>query len=156
MNISRPYWCVFSSSRQERLRGFFKGLSPYLLHVTPNICIVFLMYEKMTHMVEARRQRDIGDEEEDVAMEGLKKLPKKKAAPEVHIDLKRTIDVADASVACVVASSSKSSSVAANISSSSGSSSNCSSNSPTSAKDGSEINTSISSASRTNDLTSEK
>lgn len=32
----------------EGLRGFFKGLSPYLLHVTPNICIVFLVYEKVT------------------------------------------------------------------------------------------------------------
>ncbi|XP_013791721.2 mitochondrial folate transporter/carrier-like, partial [Limulus polyphemus] len=34
--------------RYERLRGFYKGLSAYLLHVTPNICIVFLMYEKIT------------------------------------------------------------------------------------------------------------
>jgi solute carrier family 25 folate transporter 32 len=35
--------------RYERLGGFFKGLSPYLLHVTPNICIVFLVYEKVTN-----------------------------------------------------------------------------------------------------------
>ncbi|ELT88873.1 hypothetical protein CAPTEDRAFT_174218 [Capitella teleta] len=35
--------------RGEGWRGFFKGLSPYLCHVTPNICIVFLIYEHMTH-----------------------------------------------------------------------------------------------------------
>ncbi|KAJ8979235.1 hypothetical protein NQ317_009415 [Molorchus minor] len=32
----------------ERMRGFYKGLSPYLLHVTPNICLVMLIYEKFT------------------------------------------------------------------------------------------------------------
>jgi len=34
--------------KMEGLRGFYKGLAPYLLHVTPNICIVFIVYEKMT------------------------------------------------------------------------------------------------------------
>lgn len=28
------------------MKGFYKGLAAYLIHVTPNICIVFLMYEK--------------------------------------------------------------------------------------------------------------
>jgi solute carrier family 25 folate transporter 32 len=31
--------------RYEGLRGFFKGLAPYMCHVTPNVCIVFLIYE---------------------------------------------------------------------------------------------------------------
>ncbi|CAD5110839.1 DgyrCDS200 [Dimorphilus gyrociliatus] len=48
----REYAGVMDVIRQtyklEGLRGFFKGLSPYLLHVTPNICIVFLVYEKVT------------------------------------------------------------------------------------------------------------
>ena len=35
----------FSYFRYEGLRGFFKGLAPYMCHVTPNICIVFLIYE---------------------------------------------------------------------------------------------------------------
>ena len=43
-------------SRVESWRGFFKGLSPYLLHVTPNICIVFLVYEKVTHAVAMKRK----------------------------------------------------------------------------------------------------
>ncbi|GFY51272.1 hypothetical protein TNIN_386141 [Trichonephila inaurata madagascariensis] len=38
--------------RFEGLRGFYKGLPAYFLHVTPNICIVFLIYEKLTHMYE--------------------------------------------------------------------------------------------------------
>ncbi|XP_023224437.1 mitochondrial folate transporter/carrier-like isoform X1 [Centruroides sculpturatus] len=32
--------------RFEGIRGFYKGLPAYLIHVTPNICIVFLVYEK--------------------------------------------------------------------------------------------------------------
>lgn len=31
--------------RLEGALGFFKGLTPYLCHVTPNVCIVFLIYE---------------------------------------------------------------------------------------------------------------
>ncbi|KAI2797831.1 hypothetical protein BLOT_015251 [Blomia tropicalis] len=34
--------------RYERIRGFYKGLAAYLLHVTPNICIVFLIYERLS------------------------------------------------------------------------------------------------------------
>ncbi|KAK7461636.1 hypothetical protein BaRGS_00033109 [Batillaria attramentaria] len=35
--------------RKEGMRGFYKGMSAYMLHVTPNICIVFLLYEHMTN-----------------------------------------------------------------------------------------------------------
>lgn len=38
--------------RYEGLRGFYKGLPAYFLHVTPNICIIFLIYEKLTHASE--------------------------------------------------------------------------------------------------------
>lgn len=34
--------------RLEGVRGFYKGVSAYLVHVTPNICIVFLLYEYVT------------------------------------------------------------------------------------------------------------
>jgi hypothetical protein len=34
--------------RMEGMRGFYKGLAAYLIHVTPNICIVFLIYEKFS------------------------------------------------------------------------------------------------------------
>lgn len=34
--------------RYEGLRGFYKGLAPYMVHVTPNICLVFLIYETFT------------------------------------------------------------------------------------------------------------
>ena len=31
--------------RKEGLGGLYRGLAPTLLHVTPNVCIVFLVYE---------------------------------------------------------------------------------------------------------------
>jgi hypothetical protein len=34
--------------RKETFRGFYKGFVPYIIHVTPNICLVFLLYELMT------------------------------------------------------------------------------------------------------------
>ncbi|KAL4702561.1 hypothetical protein ACJJTC_008299 [Scirpophaga incertulas] len=41
--------CVRDTWRYERLAGFYKGLTPYLLHVTPNICLVMLIWEKFTN-----------------------------------------------------------------------------------------------------------
>lgn len=35
-------------NRIEGVKGFYKGLTAYLIHVTPNICIVFLIYEKFS------------------------------------------------------------------------------------------------------------
>lgn len=40
---------VTQTFRHEGIRGFFKGLTPYLYHVTPNICIVFLIYETIAN-----------------------------------------------------------------------------------------------------------
>ena len=40
--------CVRQTIRYEGIRGLYKGMSPYLVHVMPNICIVLLIYEKMT------------------------------------------------------------------------------------------------------------
>ncbi|KAF0292371.1 Mitochondrial folate transporter/carrier [Amphibalanus amphitrite] len=35
--------------RYEGVRGLYKGLTPYLCHVTPNICCVFLVYELLAN-----------------------------------------------------------------------------------------------------------
>lgn len=35
--------------RKEGLRGLYRGLLPNLLHVTPNVCIVFLIYEMVVN-----------------------------------------------------------------------------------------------------------
>lgn len=41
--------CLASTWRYEGCRGFYKGLTPYLLHVLPNICLVLVIYEKFTN-----------------------------------------------------------------------------------------------------------
>lgn len=40
--------CMKKTWRYERLLGFYKGLVPYLVHVTPNICLVMLIWENFT------------------------------------------------------------------------------------------------------------
>lgn len=40
--------CVKQTWRYEGSRGFYKGVTPYLLHVLPNICLVLVIYEKFT------------------------------------------------------------------------------------------------------------
>ncbi|KAL5287616.1 SLC25A32 family protein [Megaselia abdita] len=40
--------CIKVTWRYERMPGFYKGLAPYLVHVTPNICLVMLIWEKLT------------------------------------------------------------------------------------------------------------
>lgn len=40
--------CVRQTYRYEGFRGLYKGMSPYLVHVMPNICVVLLIYEKLT------------------------------------------------------------------------------------------------------------
>lgn len=42
--------CIQSIWRSERLRGFYKGLTPYLLHVTPNICLIIVIYETFSNV----------------------------------------------------------------------------------------------------------
>lgn len=42
----RGTWhCIQVTWRSEGLKGFYKGLSPYLVHVTPNICMIIVAYE---------------------------------------------------------------------------------------------------------------
>ena len=43
-------------SRMEGVYGFYKGIPPYLLHVTPNICIVLLVYETIVAAAENQRK----------------------------------------------------------------------------------------------------
>ena len=40
--------CYNIGYRYEHIRGFYRGLTPYMVHVTPNICLVFLIYETCT------------------------------------------------------------------------------------------------------------
>ena len=35
--------------RNEGVRGLYKGMTPYLVHVMPNICLVFFIYEKIVN-----------------------------------------------------------------------------------------------------------
>ena len=35
--------------RKEGVAGLYKGMTPYLVHVMPNICLVFLIYEKIAN-----------------------------------------------------------------------------------------------------------
>lgn len=41
--------CVRTTVRKEGLRGLYKGMTPYLAHVMPNICLVFVIYEKIAN-----------------------------------------------------------------------------------------------------------
>lgn len=41
--------CIKQTWRYERMPGFYKGVIPYLVHVTPNICLVMIIYEKFTN-----------------------------------------------------------------------------------------------------------
>lgn len=41
--------CVRRIWMFESARGFYKGMVPYLLHVTPNICLVMVVYEAFTN-----------------------------------------------------------------------------------------------------------
>ncbi len=49
--------CVRDTLRYEGVRGLYKGLTPYLVHVLPNICMVFLIYEKMTNGQQQQQQQ---------------------------------------------------------------------------------------------------
>lgn len=40
---------IRNTIKYEGFRGFYKGLVPYLLHVMPNICIVFITYELLVN-----------------------------------------------------------------------------------------------------------
>lgn len=41
--------CCVKTFKYEGLVGFYKGMAPYLVHVMPNICLVFLIYEKVAN-----------------------------------------------------------------------------------------------------------
>jgi len=59
----RSYKGVIDVTQQiikyEGARGLYKGLSVYLWHVTPNICIVFLIYEHVTNWKAWKKDTDI-------------------------------------------------------------------------------------------------
>jgi len=41
--------CIRKTVRKEGIAGLYKGITPYLVHVMPNICLVFLIYEKIAN-----------------------------------------------------------------------------------------------------------
>ncbi len=43
--------CVRTTLRYEGSIGLYKGLAPYLCHVMPNICLVLLIYEKISALL---------------------------------------------------------------------------------------------------------
>lgn len=49
-NYSGSVECVRSIWRSEGIKGFYKGLTPYLLHVTPNICLIIVIYETFSNV----------------------------------------------------------------------------------------------------------
>ena len=44
--------------RYESYSGFYKGFRAYLLHVTPNICIVFFVYESVSEVLRKGSQKN--------------------------------------------------------------------------------------------------
>lgn len=42
--------CTRSIWRSEGFKGFYKGFTPYLLHVTPNICLIIIIYETFSNV----------------------------------------------------------------------------------------------------------
>ena len=49
--------CCLVVSRYEGMRGFYKGLWPNVLRVTPACCVTFLVYEKTVSMLRSHTQR---------------------------------------------------------------------------------------------------
>ncbi len=47
INFKNDRLC-FCCSR-EGVVGLYKGMTPYLVHVMPNICLVFLIYETIAN-----------------------------------------------------------------------------------------------------------
>jgi len=41
--------CILKTVQREGIAGLYKGMTPYLVHVMPNICLVFLIYEKIAN-----------------------------------------------------------------------------------------------------------
>lgn len=41
--------CIQKTVKREGVVGLYKGMTPYLVHVMPNICLVFLIYETIAN-----------------------------------------------------------------------------------------------------------
>jgi len=41
--------CIVKTLKKEGVGGLYKGMTPYLFHVMPNICLVFVIYEKIVN-----------------------------------------------------------------------------------------------------------
>lgn len=43
--------CINRIWRLEQFKGFYKGISPYMVHVTPNILVIMFFYENFNDIV---------------------------------------------------------------------------------------------------------
>lgn len=53
-SYSSTWDCIKQIWKYERIGGFYKGLSPYLVHIMPQICLVFVLYEKIAHLAPTK------------------------------------------------------------------------------------------------------
>ena len=65
--------CVRKTWRYEGVRGMYRGFAPALLHVVPNVCIVFPVYELMASLMG--RDDDDDDDGAGTRVEGSKLMP---------------------------------------------------------------------------------
>ena len=71
-------------------------MSPYLVHVTPNICIVFLLYESITRFAKEHRARvkaEIAAERERIHQ--LQSLSSQCSTNTVQSDEEEILDLSD-------------------------------------------------------------
>lgn len=52
--------CINRTWRSEGFKGFYKGISPYMLHVTPNILVVMFFYENSNDIIPSIRKFVLG------------------------------------------------------------------------------------------------
>ncbi|XP_033209465.1 mitochondrial folate transporter/carrier isoform X2 [Belonocnema kinseyi] len=52
--------CIRKTWRSEGIKGFYKGISPYILHVTPNLLVVLFFYENFDDISKLIREIAFG------------------------------------------------------------------------------------------------
>lgn len=52
--------CISRTWRSEGIKGFYKGISPYILHVTPNLLVVLFFYENFDDISKLIRKIAFG------------------------------------------------------------------------------------------------
>ena len=73
-------------------------MSPYLVHVTPNICIVFLLYESITRFAKEHRARvkaEIAAERERIRQLQVQVLSSQCSTKTVQCNEEEILDLSD-------------------------------------------------------------